>query len=124
MLVPLKASPAKSQASRPPEAGIGAIHAALDGDKIAIALGITATSSSPVLALCRTLVDTGHDPATPLEAYRGDTLALRVRSIGEAAELEINARGTGFIARPAVRAAPPIAETDCPGTRHRPGVGI
>jgi hypothetical protein len=26
----------------------------------------------------------------PLEAYRGETLALRVRSIGEAAKLEID----------------------------------
>jgi hypothetical protein len=71
------------------------IRAQLAGD-ICTALGVTAKSSSPVLALCRKLVDAGHDPATPLEAYRGDTLALRVRSIGEAAKLEVNSGGTGF----------------------------
>jgi hypothetical protein len=72
---------------------------------------VTVTSSSPVLALCRKLFERGHDPARPLHAYRGDTLALRVRSIGEAARLEVNGGGTGF--RPATRsgAGPPIAPT-------------
>ena len=36
------------------------------------------------------VVEAGHDPATPLEAYRGDTLCLRVNSIGRAARLEAN----------------------------------
>jgi hypothetical protein len=38
---------------------------------ICTALGITAHGSAPVLALCRKLVEAGHDPATPLEAWRG-----------------------------------------------------
>jgi hypothetical protein len=46
--------------------------------------------SSPVIALCRKLVDIGIDPATPLNAYRGKTLCLRVLGIGEAAQLEID----------------------------------
>jgi len=54
------------------------------------ALGITAKSDSPVLALCRKLIAAGHDPATPLEAYRGDALALRVKSIGQGANLQVN----------------------------------
>jgi hypothetical protein len=32
----------------------------------------------------------------PLHVYRGDVLALTVRSIAEAAALQVNARGTGF----------------------------
>jgi hypothetical protein len=34
-------------------------------------------------------LEAGHDPATPLEAYRGSTLCLRVRSIGEGAALTV-----------------------------------
>ena len=65
------------------------VRAELSGDDTASALGITVKSGSPVLALCRKLVEAGHNPANPLEAYRGDTLCLRVRSIGVPAGLEI-----------------------------------
>ena len=61
----------------------------VSSDSIAEAEGITVTIGSPVLALCRKLVEAGHDPATPMQVYRGDTLCLTVRSIGEAAELEV-----------------------------------
>jgi hypothetical protein len=50
-----------------------------------------------VLALCRKLVATGFDPNTPLEAYRNrNTLALKVRSIGEGARLAVAGNGVGF----------------------------
>jgi hypothetical protein len=39
-------------------------------------------------ALCGKLLEAGIDPAERLEIYRGSTLALRVRSIGEGARLE------------------------------------
>ena len=42
------------------------------------------------------LVDAGHDPATPLEAWRDSTLCLRVRSIDEGARLRIRGNGVGF----------------------------
>jgi hypothetical protein len=42
-----------------------------------------------VLSLCRQLVAAGHDPAEQAEAYRGATLALRIRSLGEAAGLTV-----------------------------------
>jgi hypothetical protein len=32
--------------------------------------------------MCRALITAGHDPASRLEAYRGNLLCLRVRSIG------------------------------------------
>ena len=57
--------------------------------------GITAKSSAPVLSLCRKLLKAGHDPATPLEAWRGSVLCLRVRSIGEAARLRMGVAPTG-----------------------------
>jgi hypothetical protein len=53
----------------------------------ATALGIVVRGSAPVINLCRKLIDAGCDPATPLEAWRGSTLALRIRSIGEAGAL-------------------------------------
>lgn len=72
------------------------IRAEIIGTDICIALGITIETSAPVLALCRALVAGGHDQATPLDAYRGALLCLRVRSIGEGAHLEVNGHGSGF----------------------------
>jgi hypothetical protein len=85
-----------------------AIRAELTGQDTAVALGIAANSHTPILSLCRALVDGGHDPAAPLEAYRGDVLCLRVRSIGEAAGLRIGSHGVGFEAAPECDAAPPM----------------
>ena len=80
-----------------------AILAHLSSDTIVTALGLTVTSDIPVLALCRKLVESStYSPSTPLDAYRGDTLCLKVRSIGEAAKLEISGnKGVGF--RPRAR---------------------
>jgi hypothetical protein len=89
-----------------------AIRADLAGSDTCIALGLAINSSSPVLALCRALIEAGHDPATPLEAYRGDVLCLRVGSIGEGARLEVNAKGNGFIARRAVRPRPSVRKSE------------
>jgi hypothetical protein len=72
------------------------IRAELTGDGTCSALGTAAKSSSPVLALCHKLVEAGHHPNTPIGVYRGDTLCLGIRSIGEAAQLEVNGEGTGF----------------------------
>jgi hypothetical protein len=85
------------------------IRAELSGSTICSAAGQVAIGHTPVLALCRGLIEAGFDPLTPLEAYRGATLALRIHSIGEAAALEINTKGTGFAAGRAVRTAPPVA---------------
>ena len=60
---------------------------------------MTGHGKRPILNLCRQLLAAGFDPARPLDVYRGAMLALRVRSIGEAAELEINSGGSGFIKR-------------------------
>jgi hypothetical protein len=86
------------------------VRAELFGSNRCTALGIVAHSAAPVLDLCRKLLVASYDPATPLEAWRGEILCLRVRSIGEGAGLEINAKGTGFVPFRAVRAAPLIAQ--------------
>jgi hypothetical protein len=59
-------------------------------------LGISVCDAAPILGLCRALVAAGHDPQLPLHAYRGDVLALRVRSIGEGAQLAVAGDGVGF----------------------------
>ena len=99
------------------------ITGVLTGTDHASAEGITATGPSPVLALCRRLIDAGYDPALPLVAYRGSTLALRVRSIGEGARLEVSHRGTGFVARCEGRPRPPIAATYPARTGHQTRLG-
>src|SRR5262245_44278370 len=65
------------------------VHAQLIGSSTCAAAGITATSPAPVLTLCRQLLAAGMHPDRALEVYRGDMLALLVRSIGEAAKLTV-----------------------------------
>ena len=88
-----------------------AIRGELIGASTCAAAGFTATSATPVLALCRELVAAGFYPDQPLEVYRGKTLALRIRSIGEAAALELNGEATGFRGRRQPDAASPVSET-------------
>lgn len=92
-----------------------AIRAELIGSDTCTAGDITATGHAPVLALCRALLAAGLDPDQALEVFRGATLALRVRSIGEAAGLEINSHGTAFIAVRERRTASPVRKSDPPG---------
>jgi len=84
------------------------IRAELIGSDTCTAVGLTVRVGTPVLTLCRRLIDVGYDAATPLLVYRGEVLALTIRSIGQAARLEINAKGTGFTCHRAVRTAPPV----------------
>jgi hypothetical protein len=84
------------------------IRATLAGFDAATALGLSVQCGSPILILCRSLIEAGADPATPLEAYRGSILCLRIRSIGEAAGLEIRGDGVGFRPSSKLGAAPPM----------------
>lgn len=73
-----------------------AIRAEIAGGDRACSAGLSATGAAPVLALCRLLVEAGADPGRSLHAYRGALLCLAVRSIGAAAQFDINSKGTGF----------------------------
>jgi hypothetical protein len=75
--------------SRPHNTKLQLVRADLIGVDTCTAAGITATGHAPLLTLCRRLVEAGHDPSTPLEAYRGTTLCLRARSIGVGARLTV-----------------------------------
>lgn len=56
----------------------------------------TRRSDAIVCSLCRRLLEAGHDPVTALEVYRADTLALWIRSLGEAARLTVREDGVRF----------------------------
>jgi hypothetical protein len=90
------------------------IRAELSGDDTAAVFEIKAYAFAPVLALCRALIEAGYDHSRPLEAYRGETLCLRIRSIGEAAGLELGSDGVGFKCRCEPGAAPPIENSAPP----------
>lgn len=70
------------------------ISCTLIGSNTAQAADIVARGHSPVFDLCRKLVAAGHDPASPMECYRGDMLCLRIRTIGEGAKLTIRETAT------------------------------
>ena len=97
----------KRPLSSRPQANVQAIRAEIDAD-ICTSAGIAGRGTTPVLALCRQLLAAGLNPDQAMEVYRGATLALRIRSIGEAAGLEINSKGTGFVPARAVRTASPM----------------
>jgi hypothetical protein len=67
---------------------IGSDHCEIDG--------VVARGHAPVPGLRRALLEAGYDPCRPLDAYRGDSIALKIRTIGEGAAhtVEDNRRGT------------------------------
>jgi hypothetical protein len=93
-----------------------AIRADLIGSDICTALGLTVEVRQPVLAMCRALITAGHDPASRLDAYRGDVLCLRVRSIGQGARLRVATHGRGFERLPECTAASPMRQSDGGGS--------
>jgi len=95
-----------------PNENTQAIRAELIGSDRCFALGMNVRSTAPVLALCRRLVEAGHDPATPLEAWRGDVLCLRIRSIGDGAALRIGTHGVGFERLPECTVALPVRQNE------------
>ena len=113
----------------PPE--LTAIRAELAGSDSCAAAGLTVTGNAPALVLCRELIAAGLDPDRALDVYRNGVLALRIRSIGEAAALDVrdDNRGTPRFVRyrpgPAERArsacggAPPVRQTETPASRVR-----
>src|SRR5262245_9181712 len=71
--------------ANPTQLGPQVIRAELVGGTTCTALGVTARGHAPILKLCRQLVAAGHDPRRPLRAYRGQTEAVHIPSIGEGA---------------------------------------
>jgi hypothetical protein len=65
-------------------------RAELIGNNSYAAFGIAVSSGAPVLALCRELIKDGYGPSLPLEAWQGETRCHRIRSFGEAANMDVN----------------------------------
>jgi len=95
------------------------IRAELIGSDCCSALGITARSSAPVLALCRELVAAGFDQDASLEAWRDDVLCLRIRTIGEGARLRVSTHGVGFERFSECTEGPPVRKNETGHTRCR-----
>lgn len=95
------------------------IVAELTGSNQACAFGVVGEGHAPVLDLCRKLIGCGVDPNAALRCYRGTTWALKVRSIGEAAALEVSQHGTGFVPRHGRRAASPMRQNLVEAARER-----
>jgi len=72
------------------------IRAEIVGEEYICRTAAVETHARSLRALCGKLIEAGIDPAAPLEVYRGTTMALRVRSIGEGARLETASNGVGF----------------------------
>jgi hypothetical protein len=72
----------------PKEKTVQVIRAELTGNACS-AGRLTASGHAPVLSLARKLIAIGQDASASLEVWRGGVLALRVRSIGEAAGLTV-----------------------------------
>jgi hypothetical protein len=86
------------------------IRSELIGDNTCTTAGLIARGSAPVLALARLLIEAGHDSNRPLHAFRGDILALTIRSIGEGARLRIATHGVGFERLPECTGGPPVRQ--------------
>jgi hypothetical protein len=90
--MPLAATPRDDLASRRVCRANGAVsplRANLGGVDQASCEDVSVSSRTPVLALCRALIGAGHDSDASLDAYRGETLCLRVRSLAEGAALTV-----------------------------------
>ena len=68
----------------------------LSGSDCCTAAEIVGRGTTPVLALCRSLLSVGVDPDTSIEIFRNGTLALHIRNLAAAAALELNSKGCGF----------------------------
>jgi hypothetical protein len=82
------------------------VRAELTGSDRCHALGI---ETHGVLDLRRKLIAAGRDPTLALEAYRGEILCLRIRSIGEGAGLRVASHGVGFEPVQRCTGASPVA---------------
>lgn len=77
---------------------------------------LVACGHAPVLDLCWRLITLGVDAGQPIIAYRKsngrDVECLRIRSVREGADHELNSKGTGFVRRRSQR-------PEQGGTNHR-----
>jgi hypothetical protein len=78
-----------SEANRQQQLAQAPICATLTGSDRSEPESVIARGPAPVLAICRALIEAGHEPERMLHAYRGGVLAVKVRSLGEGARLNV-----------------------------------
>jgi hypothetical protein len=94
----------------------------IDSDTATVhAQGITITSSSPILDMCRALLEAGNDPDRPLIAYRNGAPALTLNSIAAGAQWTVNGKCTGFRRVNGVATGSPARKNGSAGVGHPPG---
>ena len=59
-----------------------AIRGEFYGSDYCVADGHTAYGHAPGLKMCRVLLEAGYEANRPLHIYRGDVLALKIKTIG------------------------------------------
>ncbi len=87
------------------------VCAELTGDDRCAAAGVVAVGVTQTILLCKALLATGMSQDQALDVFRNGVLALRVRSIGEAAGLEIALEPPGFRRVRQRNAARPLKKT-------------
>jgi hypothetical protein len=98
-----------------------ALRCQLVGSDRCVCGDLSVRHNAPVLAMCRKLIAAGYDPDCPLEAYRSETLCLRISSIGHGAQYTAEEhRGPPELRRykafSRADVAPPIRPNDGPAT--------
>jgi hypothetical protein len=78
-----------SEKQNPNPSRAHAVRADLIGSDTCTANGLTARGPAPVLALCRILIQHGHNTDDPMEVYRNGTLSFRVASLREGARFTV-----------------------------------
>jgi hypothetical protein len=73
--------------------------------------GLFVCAYTPILEMCRQLIAAGYHPDSRLLCFRGGILSLTIRSIGEAAQLKVNSKGTGFERLSGVRMTSPVRKS-------------
>src|SRR5262249_51518659 len=71
----------------------------LESDRCS-AEGLEVRANAPALAMCRKLIDAGHDRDRPFHCCRGETLAMKISSIAYGARYSLSEPSTGSGVRP------------------------
>jgi hypothetical protein len=85
------------------------IRASLTADDTAVCAqaGLTVTSASPIITLCRLLIESGFDPAERLLVYRDGALVFGVSNLRHGAGLKL-AFSHGFARRQTAEGGAPV----------------
>lgn len=106
----------------PQKIAVQVIRAEIVGEDRSEAEGLSARG---VLALCRSLIAAGFDPARPLHAYRGRVPCLEIRSLRAGAALTVDESRIAFVrwkAFPHAAVSPRIASARHPAITLAAGV--